>query len=366
MSLRLLEIIVPTESAQAIAELPNLRNVLGRWDDTLGDDKSLVRVLVNVEQTEEMLDDLESRFASVDGFRVMLLPIEATLPRPREAEKSESKTKQKKSAERVSREELYNDVAKGARVSKIFVAQVILATLVAAVGLMRNDTAVIIGAMVIAPLLGPNVSLCLATTLGDAKLAMRSLKANAIGLAVALLASMMIGYFLEIDPHNQAIAARTRVSGGDIVLAMASGCAGVLAFTTGAPSALIGVMVAVALLPPFVVFGLLLTSGEIQLASGALLLVTTNVVCVNISGVLTFVAQGLRPRTWWEADRGEKGDLVGYCDLVVVAGATLWAVHAGESLVAVPFSRVPSTIRQIERYSRGQQPAMLIVARRGM
>ena len=305
MSLRLIEIIVPTASVDAIAELPNAQDVLGRWDDRLGEDLSLVRALVSVEQTEEMIDELESRFSQVDGFRVMLLPVEATLPRPKEPEKRESKTK-KKSPERINREEIYEEVTKSTRISRIFAAQSLLATLVAAVGLMRNDTAVIIGAMVIAPLLGPNVSLCLATTLGDSALALRSLRANALGLGVALAASLLIGVVFEIDPNSPAIVSRTHVSGGDIILALASGCAGVLAFTTGASSALIGVMVAVALLPPFVAFGLLLTCGEFTAASGALLLVATNVICVNISGVLVFVLQGLRPRNWWEADRARK------------------------------------------------------------
>ena len=184
--------------------------------------------------------------------------------------------------------------------------QVILATVVAAVGLVRNDKAVLIGAMVIAPLLGPNMSLCLATTLGDVDLIRKSLKTNFVGLAVALCASVSIGLLLPISPEIEAITSRTHVSAGDIILALASGCAGVLAFTSGAPSALIGVMVAVALLPPFTVFGLLLASGEYAAASGALMLVSTNVICVNLSGVLTFFAQGLRPRTWWETERATK------------------------------------------------------------
>jgi uncharacterized hydrophobic protein (TIGR00341 family) len=299
--LRLIEIIVPKVSADAIAGLPSAQDVVDRWDTHLGEDKVSVRMLVDAQRTETMLDDMQNRFSDVDGFRVILLPVEATLPRP--PENSGSGTK--KSPERISREELYNDVVHSAQITRVFVAQVIIATLVAAVGLMRDDTAVIIGAMVIAPLLGPNVSLCLATALGDAELAVRSLKTNLMGLSVAFGASLLIGSIFQIDPSNESINSRTHVSAGDIILALAAGCAGVLAFTSGAPSALIGVMVAVALLPPFAVFGLLLASGELSAARGALLLVATNVICVNLSGVLTFAAQGLRPRTWWEADRAK-------------------------------------------------------------
>jgi uncharacterized membrane protein len=92
----------------------------------------------------------------------------------------------------------------------------------------------------------------------------------------------------------------------DIALALAAGAAGALAYTTAAPGALIGVMVAVALLPPTVTFGMLLGSGHMRAALAALLLLLTNLICVNLAGVLAFLVQGVRPRTWWEADRARR------------------------------------------------------------
>jgi uncharacterized membrane protein len=65
-------------------------------------------------------------------------------------------------------------------------------------------------------------------------------------------------------------------------------------------------MVAVALLPPLMVFGLLVGSGQVQTSLNALLLLMTNVVCVNISGVAMFLYQGVRPNSWWEAKRAKK------------------------------------------------------------
>jgi len=203
---------------------------------------------------------------------------------------------------------------------------------VAVVGLMRDDTAVIVGAMVIAPLLGPNVCLCLATTLGDAQLAKQSLITNAVGLAIALAGAVLIGLLFPIDPTIDSIRSRTAVSVGDIILALAAGCAGVLAFTTGASSALIGVMVAVALLPPFAVFGLLLATREFPAASGALLLVATNVICVNLAGVLTFAAQGVRPRTWWEAERAEKRTRIAVATWIALLLAVIDREHIALSV----------------------------------
>lgn len=89
-------------------------------------------------------------------------------------------------------------------------------------------------------------------------------------------------------------------------MALASGCAGALAFTTGVSTTLIGVMVAVALLPPLVTFGLLLGGGHLVLAMGALSLFLVNLICVNLAGVTTFLVQGIHPATWWEKDQAEK------------------------------------------------------------
>jgi uncharacterized hydrophobic protein (TIGR00341 family) len=91
-----------------------------------------------------------------------------------------------------------------------------------------------------------------------------------------------------------------------IFLALASGSAGALSFTTGISTALIGVMIAVALLPPLVALGLLIGSGYYPQAFEALLLVLINVICINLAGVTTFWAQGIHPRKWWKEDRAKK------------------------------------------------------------
>ncbi len=308
MALRLIEIFLSDDKLNRLNAIVDSETVVESWRMRTDDGQLLVRVLLQAEDAEKMCDDLQNQFSAAEGCRLVLLPVEATLPRSPEPETETDKEAQRKekSPERISREELYADIAESATLSRVFVASTVIATLVAAVGLSRDDTAIIIGAMVIAPLLGPNMSLCLATALGDMSLAKKSIRTNAAGLLVALAVSVLAGTLLTLDPASQSVLSRTTVDLGDVVLALASGCAGVLAFTKGAPSALIGVMVAVALLPPFAVFGLLLAAGEFSLAQGALMLVATNVICINLAGVLTFIAQGIRPRTWWEAERATK------------------------------------------------------------
>ena len=143
--------------------------------------------------------------------------------------------------------------------------------------LLKNNVVIIIGAMVIAPLLGPNVAFALAATLGDFKLGIRAMKVLAAGIVTALALSMLFGYLFPVDTTSPELLARTRVSMGDIVIAIASGCAGTLAFTMGVSSALVGVMIAVALLPPLVTLGLLIGSANFDLAVGTTILFLTSI-----------------------------------------------------------------------------------------
>lgn len=183
---------------------------------------------------------------------------------------------------------------------------VILSTLVAAIGLLKDNVAVIIGAMVIAPFLGPNVALALSTCLADSDLSKNSSKSLLVGTATAFLISVGLGLFMTVDPSAAEIASRTRASMSDIALALASGAAGVLAFTSGVSATLIGVMVAVALLPPLTVSGLLLGVGHFHDSFMAFLLFMTNIICINLSGIVTFLVRGIGPNTWWEADQAKK------------------------------------------------------------
>ncbi len=311
MVLRVMQIFVPQDSDDKLDELLEGREVLGRWRDT-NTDQSVLHLLVPAEETEPIMDRFEQQFANAAGFHVILFPVEAVLPRPKPEAETEQEvmsvndTDAENRKQRISREELYTEVSEGLGVSRVFVGMAILSAVVAAVGLVRNDVAVIIGAMVIAPLLGPNVAMALATTLGDFDLLRRALVANLTGLLVAFGTAVFSGFLLVVDPSVPAITSRADVGLGDILLALAAGSAGTLAFTEGLSGAVIGVMVAVALVPPLVVSGMLLGEGYTSSAGGALLLAMTNVICINLAGVATFLAQGVRPRSWWEEKRAKK------------------------------------------------------------
>lgn len=307
MELRLVEVVLPIGSIERIPELLKSHRTLGIWDESLDNARRLSRILTTVSEVESIVDCVQNEFGERSDLRVLVFRVEATVPVPKKHDEDEESDP---TPQRVSRHELYAAISRSAGVSSTFLILVVLSTVVAGIGLLRDSVAIIIGAMVIAPLLGPNVSLALATTLGDSELARKSLKANLVGIATALVLACVIGLVFQPTTSSPEIAARTEVGLSDPILALASGCAGVLAYTTGAPASLIGVMVAVALLPPLTVSGMMLAAGHYPEAGGAALLVLVNVICVNLAGVITFLAQGIGPRRWWEADRAKRASRV--------------------------------------------------------
>ena len=314
MAYRLIIIVIPEYGI--LKEIRNILkgyDVLNYWDVKSSSKLIVVNVIIRREKTESLINLLQKRFSELEGFRISLIPVEASLPVPEPIGKVMSKEEEppdksdstleeltdrldpRELVDRLSRHEIYSNISDLARLSKVYIIMVVLSSIVAAIGVLNNNVAVIIGAMVIAPFLGPNMALSLSTSLGDVDLAKESIKTNYMGLFIVFVLSAVLGILFAVDPSIPEIALRAKTNLGSITLAFASGIAGALAFTAGFSTTLIGVMVAVALLPPLVTCGLLFGSGQFSLALGAFLLFFINLVCVNLAGVVTFRAQKIQP-----------------------------------------------------------------------
>ncbi|MGI9321905.1 MAG: TIGR00341 family protein [Thiogranum sp.] len=297
--MKLIEVVADPGQLDVLASfVAEQYGALDYWYSEIAEEqRQSIRMLVDDENRQSVLDTLQHLLGNTENVRILVLPVEAVLPRPIEEETSNTGNTKSTGS---TREELYSQIEKNTRLDGNYLILVFLSTVVAAIGLLENNVAVIVGAMVIAPLLGPNIALAFAATLGDRDLLLKSFKTNIAGVAFALSLSFAIGWFWPPITLNPEILARTAVGFDDVVLALASGAAAVLSLTSGIASALVGVMVAVALLPPTATLGMVLASGQHQLASGAALLLAVNIVCVNISANLVFLFKGVRPRTWLE------------------------------------------------------------------
>jgi hypothetical protein len=127
--------------------------VLNVWELKLAEGEVLSRILLSAEQIEPLLDRLEKRFANCEGSQVILLPVEAAVPRPESPDAAASAPKAAVAAEpkpkaaHIRREELYADIADGSRLSTVHVVMAGLSTIVAVIGQLRNSVALEIGAM---------------------------------------------------------------------------------------------------------------------------------------------------------------------------------------------------------------------------
>lgn len=319
--MKIIEVVADSGHSDTVSGIAEQQKIDDFWLGQENPDGRLaIRLLLSDDKVQSVLDALQTALGTTENTRILLLPIEVSLPKP-----IVDKDEERRKAISISREELYDRVAKGALLDSNFLLLVFLSTIVVAIGLVEDNVAVVVGAMVIAPLLGPNISLALATALGDTQLMWDSLKTNIAGLALALVLSILVGYLLPMSLTSHEILARTHVNLETVALALASGAAAVLSLTTGLPSVLVGVMVAVALLPPTATLGLMLSAQQYSLAAGAALLIAVNIVCINLAAKVAFLLRGVRPRTWIEK-RKARQSMVVYIFIWIVSLVFLVAV----------------------------------------
>jgi uncharacterized hydrophobic protein (TIGR00271 family) len=173
-----------------------------------------------------------------------------------------------------------------------------LSVFIAVLGLMADSTAVVIGAMLVAPLMSPVLATAAAIVMGWPKRVRANLGLLGLGTFGALALAAAIGVFArgELDPIPNEVLARTAPNMLDLGIAAAAGASGAYAYVRKhASDALAGAAVAVALVPPISVTGLMLQLGEFNLAGGAALLFTVNVAGVLAAGAATFLIAGFAP-----------------------------------------------------------------------
>ncbi len=264
------------------------------------DGMQAMRLLVADNQVQNLLDLLENVLGAQPTARIMVLPVEVSLPRL-----GVDQEKYQDSAISL-REALHQEVSKGARLDMNYIVLLMLSTVVAAIGMIENNVAVVIGAMVIAPLLTPNLALSLGTALGDVELMRKSAITLLVGIGLAMLMSAALGAWWPADLSGKEfteLKARTEAGWSAVALALASGAAAALSLTSGLSSVLVGVMVAVALLPPASTVGIMLGQGNPGLAFGAALLLAINIVCVNLASKVVFYFKDIRPRKRTDKDK---------------------------------------------------------------
>ncbi|KAA0914182.1 DUF389 domain-containing protein [Psychrobacter sp. ANT_WB68] len=179
--------------------------------------------------------------------------------------------------------------------SKMYFIMNILSAIIASYGLVTNSVAVVIGAMLVAMMLGPITGIALAIIDHRMPLLRKSLVTVLLGISLVVLVGFIVGWLHKDQPLTAEILSRTQPTSMDLMIALAGGTAGAYAMVSPHLSvAVVGVAVATALVPPLAASGILFANGEIQMGLGALLLALTNIIAIQFTNALVLWLLGFR------------------------------------------------------------------------
>ena len=157
---------------------------------------------------------------------------------------------------------------------------------IAILGLLLSSPAVVIGAMLISPLMGPILGLGFGLALFDLAEIRRALVSLAAGVLLAVFFCALIVLISPLQTVTTEIAARTRPNLFDLGVAIFSGLAGTYAMIRGRQGAIVGVAIAVALMPPLAVMGFGLATLNLPILWGATFLFLTNLIAIGFSAAV--------------------------------------------------------------------------------
>jgi uncharacterized hydrophobic protein (TIGR00271 family) len=200
--------------------------------------------------------------------------------------------------------EVQRELRHGAQPGTNFFVLTILSCIIAALGLLLNSPAVVIGAMLIAPLMSPIMALSLGLVTGDLRTIRFSTEAILKGAALAVIIAAFIGLLSPLKTITGEMHARAQPTLLDLIVALVSGMAGAYAMARKeVEAALPGVAVAAALMPPLATVGLGLSLGNAWVAGGAFLLFAANIAAISLAAGVVFFLLGIRPQIWGPESR---------------------------------------------------------------
>ncbi len=299
--MRLVQVLVPRGKRDAVLDALDEEGVDYAVFDETGREtySALVTFPVPPSAVEPILDRLRRVGVEEDAFTIVLQPETVVSKRIGDL-------KHQYTGINIAREELQERAEEMAPELSTFLWMTVISTVIAATGLLLDSSAVIIGAMVIAPLMGPAMAASVGTVVDDPELASRGVRYQIVGLSVAIVSAALFGLLIQqsvlIPPGLDirtipAITERFTPNFLSLLLALGAGAAGVISLMRGSGSVLVGVMIAVALVPPAATVGLGIAWGEFGVALGGSVNVLVNLLSINLTALALLWVAGYRPET---------------------------------------------------------------------
>lgn len=209
---------------------------------------------------------------------------------------------------RIAREELIARAEEMAPETTTFVVMTVISALVATAGVLLDSPAVVVGSMVIAPLVGPAMTTSVGTIIDDREMFLRGAKLQVSGVLLGIVSAAVFAVILRTTsivplsgPEVFSIGeVESRLSPDvlSLVIALGAGAAGAFSLASGVSTALVGVMIAAALVPPMAVVGIGFAWGSPMAVLGSAVLVLVNVLSINAVALIVLWRMGYRPKLW--------------------------------------------------------------------
>ncbi len=286
-----------------------------------------------VNAVEPVLESLRAAGLSEDAYTVV---IDAETVLSRHFEELSDEYAEAENGDRIAREELQARASDLAPTLPTYATMTVVSSVIAAAGLLLDSPATVVGSMVIAPLLGPAMAASVGTVVDDREQFSRGVRLQLLGLALAVGSAAVFTFVLRyanvvppgLDLLSLAeVRERLRPDVLSLIVALGAGVAGAVSLMTGVSSALVGVAIAVALIPPAATVGIGLAWGLPSLALGSSVLVLVNVLSINLAALLVLWYAGYRPKQFFRVDEARSALLKRTA--VLLAGILVLSVFLG-------------------------------------
>ena len=312
--MRLVQVSIPAGKREQLLETLDDKGVdYLVTDETSGREYTgVVYFPLPTNAVEPVLDSLQEIGLDEEAYTVVV-DAETVISRQFEA-LSEQYAEENGDEDRISRQELLANAEELMPAFSTFVVMTVVSAVVATAGLFLDSAAVVVGSMIIAPLLGPAIAASVGTVTADTDLFRRGLKLQVIGVLLAIAGATVFAFLVRtanLVPPNTDLVSIPQIRGRlspdflELAVALGAGIAGALSLSTGVSTAIVGALIAAALIPPIAIVGIGLAWWKPNVLIGSSVLVLVNLISINLAALAVLWYAGYRPENWRDTQRAE-------------------------------------------------------------
>lgn len=336
MGYKIIEVLVEEKFVESIDKISKKNEIINTWK--IFNQNNLIKYSMIVEEKNvEVIIDLISKKLGFDEEiesandvtnTMIIEPIDGFLPKIKSIEDNVEKSKKKNSkvVDRISTEEMFDDVLNASKLSQNFLLNVILASIVCSVGIIKRDVSILIAASAIAPFLGSIMGYSFSLSIGDNYLMKNSSKTLLFGMLLSMLIGTLIGFLWNYLPGtyridlDQSLFQEMKINQYTFILALASGASAALAVTAGTPTMMASFMLSVSMLPNITISGITLGNGFYKIFISSTLLLAINLICIIFTSQLIFAFKKIKPKTKEAVENSKDNNIVNivYCIFVLI------------------------------------------------